>query len=98
MLKKPLKSVQKCLTSRQDLKVGKYGTYLSRPCNGDEIQYFTYDDKIVCRVNWTRCAVVFADYMWDNKSAYKVFWNIKTHFQDNYPNMTIQDSFNIKVD
>ena len=79
-----LKSVEKCLHSKKDLKVGNHGTWWSLPSTGEQIQYFTYHGNVICRVNWTKHTVYLTNAGWNTSSTNRALNDYKRYFQEGW--------------
>lgn len=77
-----LKAVQNCIDSQTDRKFGNHATFWSYVSTGDIVQYFTYHDNIICRVNWTRKTVQLTNAGWNTKSTNRALNDYKAYFSD----------------
>lgn len=77
-----LKAIQRCIDSQTDRKFGNHGTFWSYVSTGDIIQYFTYHDNIICRVNWTRKTVLLNNAGYYTKSTNRALNDYKAYFSD----------------
>ena len=86
-----LKSVLNCIASDRDRKFGNHATFFSRG-NGNQIQYFTYHDNVVCRVNWTLKRVELSNCGWNTSSTNRILNDYKRYFEVHHPTFIIHDT------